>query len=82
MKLTDILPAWGGILRGYRPFLSLEITRECPLRCPGCYAYEPTHLQTVGSLRELVDLQGQDLISGRLGAGAAVPPSASFHHRR
>jgi organic radical activating enzyme len=66
MKLTDILPAWGGILRGRRPFLSLEITRECPLRCPGCYAYEPTHLQTAGSLRELSDLQGQDLIMGVL----------------
>jgi MoaA/NifB/PqqE/SkfB family radical SAM enzyme len=66
MKLTDIVPAWGGILRGRRPFLSLEITRECPLRCPGCYAYEPSHLQTAGSLRQLSDLQGQDLISGVL----------------
>ncbi len=64
MKLTDIFPAWGGILRGRRPFLSLEITRECPLRCPGCYAYEPAHLQTAGSLRQLADLQGPDLISG------------------
>jgi MoaA/NifB/PqqE/SkfB family radical SAM enzyme len=64
MKLMDIFPAWGGILRGRRPFLSLEITRECPLRCPGCYAYEPAHLQTAGSLRQLSDLQGPDLISG------------------
>lgn len=66
MKLRHIFSAWGGILRGRLPFLSLEITRECPLRCPGCYAYEPTHLQTVGSLRELSDLQGQDLIAGVL----------------
>ena len=24
--------------------LSIEITRECPLTCPGCYAYGDTHL--------------------------------------
>ena len=24
--------------------LSIEITRECPLSCPGCYAYGDTHL--------------------------------------
>ena len=27
-----------------RPSLSIEITRECPLRCPGCYAYGDEHL--------------------------------------
>ncbi len=67
MKLTDIIPAWGGILRGRRPFLSLEITRECPLRCPGCYAYEPGHLGPAGALRQLADLKGEALISGVLG---------------
>jgi hypothetical protein len=41
MKHGNILPAWGRILRGSYPTLSIEITRECPLRCPGCYAYEP-----------------------------------------
>ena len=35
-----IVQAWGRILAGYRPNISIEITRECPLRCPGCYAYE------------------------------------------
>ncbi len=67
MTKADIVPAWGRILRGYRPFLSIEITRECPLRCPGCYAYEPDHLTGGIPLRELADLRGQDLVDGVLG---------------
>ncbi len=66
MKRTKIIPAWGKILRGQRPFLSIEITRECPLRCPGCYAYEPNHLQDQVPLRQLRDLQGEALIQGVL----------------
>jgi len=66
MKYSDIIPAWGSILRGRRPLLSLEITRECPLRCPGCYAYEPDHLGAAGPLRQLSDLQGENLIAGVL----------------
>jgi MoaA/NifB/PqqE/SkfB family radical SAM enzyme len=66
MKLREIVPAWCSILRGRRPFLSLEITRECPLRCPGCYAYEPNHLGGTGPLRQLVDYQGEALIGGVL----------------
>src|SRR5215470_1159044 len=62
MKLSDIGPAWWKILRGYKPLLSLEITRECPLRCPGCYAYEPDHLHQIGPLRELADFKGQRLV--------------------
>jgi hypothetical protein len=38
-----ILP-WGRVLAGYAPALSIEITRECPLQCPGCYAYGEDHL--------------------------------------
>ncbi|HEX7961705.1 MAG TPA: hypothetical protein VF493_17420 [Terriglobales bacterium] len=38
MKTLEVLHAWGHILGGYRPNLSVEITRECPLRCPGRYA--------------------------------------------
>ena len=66
MKHRHILPAWGRILRGQRPLLSLEITRECPLRCPGCYAYEPEHLGAAGPLRQLSDLQGDRLVAGVL----------------
>jgi organic radical activating enzyme len=61
------LPAWGRILRGYRPFLSLEITKECPLRCPGCYAYEPEHLGGNTTLRQLIDYRGDELVSAVLG---------------
>ncbi len=66
MKKTDVFRAWGRILGGYYPSLSIEITRECPLRCPGCYAYEPEHLGEVGPLRSLADYKGQELIDGVL----------------
>ena len=66
MKRSDVIRAWGKILRGRRPFLSLEITRECPLRCPGCYAYEVAHLGTAGPLRQLGDLSGEALVTGVL----------------
>ena len=66
MKKTDILRGWGRILGGYYPMLSVEITRECPLRCPGCYAYEPEHLGQLGPLRSLADYKGQELIDGVL----------------
>jgi sulfatase maturation enzyme AslB (radical SAM superfamily) len=58
--------AWGRILRGQYPSLSIEITRECPLRCPGCYAYEPEHLHQLGPLRKLSDYKGEQLIEGIL----------------
>jgi MoaA/NifB/PqqE/SkfB family radical SAM enzyme len=61
-----MLPAWGRILRGYRPFLSIEVTKECPLRCPGCYAYEPEHLNTGFTIRQLADRKGDDLVEGVL----------------
>lgn len=66
MNTNDVLRAWGTILQGRRPSLSIEITRECPLRCPGCYAYEPTHLTQPGGLRALSDYKGQELIDGVL----------------
>ena len=59
-----ILPAWGRILAGYTPALSIEITRECPLRCPGCYAYGDDHLGGNLTLREVRDFKGQELIDG------------------
>jgi MoaA/NifB/PqqE/SkfB family radical SAM enzyme len=59
-----IIPAWGRILSGYVPALSIEITRECPLHCPGCYAYGDDHLGGELTLREVRDFKGQELIDG------------------
>ena len=53
-------------MRGQYPSLSIEITRECPLRCPGCYAYEPEHLHQLGPLRTLSDYKGDQLVDGVL----------------
>jgi MoaA/NifB/PqqE/SkfB family radical SAM enzyme len=66
LQTSEILRAWSKILKGEAPTLSIEITRECPLRCPGCYAYEPEHLGGGITLRELADKKGQDLIKGVL----------------
>jgi sulfatase maturation enzyme AslB (radical SAM superfamily) len=66
MKKRDIFRGWGRILSGHHPMLSVEITRECPLRCPGCYAYQPEHLGDLGPLRTLADYKGQQLIDGLL----------------
>src|SRR5678815_3640911 len=62
-----VLTAWGRILAGYQPALSIEITRECPLRCPGCYAYGDDHLGGDLTLRQVRDFKGQELIDGVLG---------------
>ncbi len=66
MQTSEVLQAWGKILKGEKPSLSIEITRECPLRCPGCYAYEDTHLGGGVTLRQLNDRKGQELIDGVL----------------
>ena len=60
--MQGILTAWGRILSGYAPALSIEITRECPLRCPGCYAYGDDHLNGSSTLRQLHDFRGQELV--------------------
>src|SRR5258708_2372779 len=56
--MEGIFSAWGRILTGYTPALSIEITRECPLRCPGCYAYGDDHLNGDLTLRQLRDFKG------------------------
>ena len=67
MNRSDVIRAWGRILTGRYPSLSIEITRECPLRCPGCYAYEPEHLAGTGqTLRTLADYKGDDLVENVL----------------
>jgi len=64
--MKGIIHSWGRILAGYTPSLSIEITRECPLRCPGCYAYGDDHLGGSITLREVRDFKGQELIDGVL----------------
>jgi len=60
----DLLASWWKILSGRSPMLSIEITRECPLSCPGCYAYGETHLGGEVTLRQLNDLRGDALVEG------------------
>ncbi len=66
MEASHVVQAWGKILKGAPPSLSIEITRECPLRCPGCYAYDDGHLGGGVTLRSLSDYKGQALIDGVL----------------
>src|SRR5438445_10462580 len=54
------------ILKDEHPSLSIEITREWPLRCPGCYAYADAHLGGGKTLRDLNDRRGQSLVDGVL----------------
>ena len=60
--MDGIFRAWGKILSGSRPLLSIEITTECPLACPGCYACLDGHLGGSVSLRKLSDFSGDDLV--------------------
>lgn len=66
MNTAQILPVWGRVLQGRKPFLSIEVTRECPLRCPGCYAYSPAHVENSKSLRAMPDLTGDELVQAVL----------------
>lgn len=66
MNRKDVIQAWGRISTGYKPLLSIEITRECPLRCPGCYAYDEAHLGGGVTLRQLADKKGEELVAGVL----------------
>lgn len=61
MKATDVVRSWGRILTGYPTALSIEVTKECPLSCPGCYAFQPEHLGGV-SLTSVTDFKGDDLV--------------------
>ena len=62
MKVTEILRAWKTILAGRAPSLSVEITKECPLSCPGCYAYGSEHLGGDIILRQVSDYRGKELV--------------------
>jgi MoaA/NifB/PqqE/SkfB family radical SAM enzyme len=63
MKKSEVLRAWASILAGRAPSLSIEITKECPLRCPGCYAFDAAHLGGPMQLRDLSDFKGNDLVA-------------------
>lgn len=63
MNTKSFVAAWGKVLTGKAPILSIELTRECPLRCPGCYAYEDDHLGGQITLRQVRDLRGDDLVN-------------------
>jgi MoaA/NifB/PqqE/SkfB family radical SAM enzyme len=63
VQSRDVVQAWGRILAGYRPNLSIEVTKECPLRCPGCYAYGDDHLGGDVTLRGLSDYKGEELVA-------------------
>jgi MoaA/NifB/PqqE/SkfB family radical SAM enzyme len=66
LSASHLFRSWGTILRGSAPLLSIEITRECPLHCPGCYAYGEDHLGGGVTLRELSDFRGDALVDGVL----------------
>ena len=72
--MDGIIRAWGKILTGYQPNLSIEITRECPLTCPGCYAYGSDHLGGDVRLRELQDFKGQELVDAMFALIAKYKP--------
>jgi pyruvate-formate lyase-activating enzyme len=74
MKTSEIISAWRKILKGERPSLSIEITRECPLRCPGCYAYDDAHLGGGITLRGLRDRKGQELVDDVLDVVDGLKP--------
>jgi MoaA/NifB/PqqE/SkfB family radical SAM enzyme len=66
MNTSQVFQAWGKILKGEQPSLSIEITKECPLKCPGCYAYDSAHLGGGQTLRDLNDRRGRALVDGVL----------------
>jgi hypothetical protein len=67
VRISEVLQVWTYILSGRTPSISIELTRECPLRCPGCYAYEDAHLGLPGvTLRQLADFKGSALVQSTL----------------
>src|SRR5215468_8333583 len=63
MKVTELLRGWKSILDGRPPFLSIELTKECPLSCPGCYAYGEDHLGGSLRLTQVIDFTGKELVT-------------------
>jgi sulfatase maturation enzyme AslB (radical SAM superfamily) len=63
IRTRHLLKSWGKLLCGKTPLLSIEVTRECPLSCPGCYAYAEGHAGNGGNLRDMTDFRGDELVS-------------------
>ena len=82
MKPINFVQSWGKILRGKIPLLSIEITRECPLTCPGCYAYGDSHLAGGAQLKDLSDLRGDDLVKGIVRISGAARSDSRLAGRR
>jgi len=74
LKILEIMSAWKSILTGSAPIMSIEVTRECPLSCPGCYAYGDMHLGGSVNLRSLSDYRGSELVDGNCAFGSAASP--------
>ena len=74
MTRSDLLPAWGQLLRGRRPLLSMGTTKARPLRCPGCYAYESNHVPPGVGLQQLADYHGLELVDRVLDLIGQYPP--------
>lgn len=77
MKHSRIFKAWGQILLGRRPALSIEITNKCPLSCPGCYAYQPNHVSG-NPLESLSEYRGDELVERVLALLDAKRPQGLF----
>ena len=80
--VPEVVQAWGRILAGRRPNLSIEITKECPLRCPGCYAYGDEHLGGNVTLRGLSDYKGDELVARFMALIDRHPAAARLDRRR
>jgi len=74
MRKLDVVRGWKTILAGRTPFLSIEITKECPLACPGCYAYGEDHLGGGAVLRQVSDFRGKELVDGVMNLVDAYKP--------
>lgn len=66
IELVRVLRGWKAILSGRIPLLSIEITKRCPLSCPGCYAYGEDHLGPGLLLTDVREYEGKELVDGVL----------------
>jgi hypothetical protein len=63
MKTSEVLQTGSTLLADRAPSLSIEIKKECSLRCPGCHAFDATHLGNTIQKRQLSDFKRSELIN-------------------